>query len=106
MKHFPCIVCGLCCKNSYLVPELQSLQNEDNICKHFNEHTKKCKIYKSRPLICNIDEMYAQVFCRQMSKKEFYLANLKVCYELNSIANNQGNMKKIQNLIHSVSKMK
>ena len=68
---FPCIACGLCCRYSGYVSELKILINEENICRNFDEKTNKCRIYTSRPLICNIDEMYKQKYCHQMNKKEF-----------------------------------
>lgn len=102
MKNFPCIACGLCCQNSYLVYELQALISDEDLCKNFDKKTKKCKIYKSRPLICNVDEMYKQKYSYQMTKKDFYLANLEVCYKLNFMANNQENMKKIRSIINNI----
>ena len=100
--HFYCIECGLCCQYSYLIPELKILQDEHNICRNFDEKTKKCRIYQSRPLICNIYEMYKQKYSHQMTKKEFYLANLSVCYKLNFMAKNQENMKEIRSIINSI----
>ena len=99
---FPCISCGLCCRFSKCVSELQSLQNEKQVCCNFDIQTNKCKIYKSRPLICNVDEMYKQKYSHQMTKKDFYLANLEVCYKLNLMANNQENMKEIRNIINNI----
>lgn len=105
VKNFPCIACGLCCQNSYLVHELQALINKDGLCKNFDKKTKRCRIYQTRPLICNIDEMYKQQFYHQMTKKEFYLANLEVCYKLNFIADNKDNLKKIQSIIEEINKI-
>ena len=99
---FPCISCGLCCRFSKCVSELQSLQNEKQVCCNFDVKTNKCRIYQSRPLICNIDEMYNQKYSHQMTKKEFYLANLEICYKLNFMANNQENMKEIRSIINSI----
>lgn len=100
--YFYCIKCGLCCQYSYLIPELKMLQNEYNVCRNFDEKTKKCRIYQSRPLICNIDEMYNQKYSHQMTKKEYYLANLEVCYKLNFMANNKENMKEIRSIINDI----
>ena len=76
--------------------------NEHNICRNFDERTNKCRIYKSRPLFCNIDEMYEQKYFRQMSRKEFYLANLNVCCELNSMYQNKNNIKRLKKIIAKI----
>lgn len=102
---FPCISCGLCCRFSKCVLDLQFLQNEKQLCRNFDEQTNKCKIYKSRPLICNIDEMYKQKYCHQMSKKEFYLANLNVCYELNFIYGKKDDAYRLKKIIKRVERM-
>ena len=99
---FPCIACGLCCRYSGYVSELKILINKENICRNFDEKTNKCRIYTSRPLICNIDEMYKQKYCHQMNKKEFYLANLKICYKLNSSYGNKNNMRRLEKIINNV----
>lgn len=99
---FPCISCGLCCRFSKCVPELQFLQDEKQVCCNFDIQTNKCKIYKSRPLICNVDEMYKQKYCYQMSKKEFYLANLRVCYNLNFMYGNKNNLQQLKKIIQQI----
>lgn len=102
MKNFPCIACGLCCQNSYLVYELRTLMSDEGICENFDKKTKKCKIYKSRPLICNVDEMYKQKYCYKMSKKEFYLANLRICYNLNFMYGNKNNLQQLKKIIQQI----
>ena len=40
-----------------------------------------------------------------MNKKEFYLANLKICYKLNSSYENKDNMRHLEKIINNVSIM-
>ena len=61
---FNCNQCGLCCKAlncQYLT--------KDNLC----------SIYETRPLICNIERGYEEVFKSQMSKKEWFSINEQYC---------------------------
>lgn len=102
---FPCISCGLCCRFSKCVPDLQFLQNEKQLCRNFDEQTNKCKVYKSRPLICNIDKMYEQKYCHQMSRKDFYLVNLNICYKLNSLYGNKTNTIHLQKIIEQIQNL-
>ena len=98
---FPCIVCGLCCANAKRVPQLQSLITDNGLCRYYDADTKKCKIYRQRPDICNVDKMYEMAFSKIMSRKAFYLANLKVCYELNIKAERLESARRIDRLIQA-----
>ena len=40
-----------------------------------------------------------------MSKKEFYLANLNICYKLNSSYGNKDNMRRLEKIINNVRMM-
>ena len=103
MIHFPCIACGLCCKKAHLIPELGSLIQDDGQCLFYDCETHKCKNYQKRPEICNVDKMYETVF-HSMSRKDFYLANLRVCYALNLEAAQWEDANKILSAIHQVQK--
>lgn len=59
---FQCIKCGLCCRNIGEIEQLKSFHNGDGICRYLDQETNLCEIYDSRPLICNVEESYRQLF--------------------------------------------
>lgn len=77
---FPCNSCGLCCKNIGHIKELKGFDSGDGTCMYLENNM--CTIYATRPLICRIDEMYEQVFQKQLSKEEYYDINIKACQQL------------------------
>lgn len=97
--NFPCIECGLCCRLSSTVPQLQPLQNEKGLCRYFNEGTNRCRIYPNRPVICNTEKMYDLYFKDTMSEAAYIRQNLQVCYDLNKANGNTKNMRKIASLM-------
>ena len=79
---FDCDMCGLCCRNvrrSFLQIDFD---RGDGVCKNFDEKTKLCKIYKNRPLICNVDAYYEKFLTQIISREDFYKINYEVCAEL------------------------
>jgi len=76
---FPCSSCGLCCQNISGIDALEEFDLGNGICKHFDELTGSCKIYKIRPDICNIDKMFDIEYYKYFTKKKFYIENAKVC---------------------------
>lgn len=101
---FPCIECGLCCRLSGKVPQLQPLQTEKGLCRYFDEATNRCQIYRTRPTICNTEKMYALYFKDLMSEAEYIRQNLRVCYELNKEKGNVRNMERIATLMKQFEK--
>lgn len=79
---FKCTCCGLCCRNISGIPLYQDLERGDGICKYLNEKTNLCIIYKTRPLKCNVDEMYKVFFSEKMSIEEYYELNYRACKAL------------------------
>ena len=77
---FPCDKCGECCRNLKLSDLYQDLDRGDGVCKYLVGNL--CSIYRSRPLLCRIDESYDSFFKDFMTREEFYRANLRVCSEL------------------------
>lgn len=66
---FNCDRCGLCCKAlncQYLT--------KDNFC----------SIYETRPLICDIEKGYEEVFKSKMTKQEWFNLNEHYCNVLKS----------------------
>lgn len=58
------------------------LDRGDGVCKYFDKQSKLCRIYESRPLICNVDKAYEKYFKDEMSKKEYYEINYISCRKL------------------------
>ena len=48
------------------------------MCKHLLQNNN-CEIYSQRPFICRIDEVYNKVFCKHMSKEEYFQKNVDAC---------------------------
>ncbi|WP_442862772.1 YkgJ family cysteine cluster protein [Acinetobacter sp. ME22] len=78
---FPCTRCGLCCLNIKNIEALKEFHRGDGRCFYYHPEDG-CAIYKHRPLICRIENMYQKYFTGVMSKNEFYRANAKVCNTL------------------------
>jgi hypothetical protein len=77
-RKFPCSKCGECCKRIGLIaPEL--VDPETGWCKYLDPDTNLCTIYEDRPLICNIDRAYDEIFKDKMTRDEWYRENLKYC---------------------------
>ena len=79
---FPCDKCGICCTKLDKSPIYQNLNRGDGVCLHFDEVTLLCRIYETRPDICNVDLIYDQTFKDRMKRSEFYHLNLIACRTL------------------------
>lgn len=99
---FPCIECGLCCRQSGQVPELSHLMTPSGCCRHFDRQTNRCQIYAHRPDVCNVTKMYELHFRHSMSEKEFIRKNLEVCLALNQAAGQTENCKHLKALIQQM----
>jgi len=49
---------------------------------YFNETTKECKIYQTRPNICKVDYMFEVQYFKYYSQERFYQLNAEVCNRL------------------------
>ena len=79
---FYCDCFGQCCRNIGDVKILEPLDDGTGVCKFLDREKNLCKIYKSRPLFCNVDAMYRVFFADRMTIEEFYAANYEVCTKL------------------------
>ena len=82
---FKCDCCGGCCRNIGKIKFLEffsMLADDRGVCKFLDEEKNLCKIYKSRPLFCNVDAMYKVFFEDKMTLEEFYKINYEVCEKL------------------------
>ncbi|GAA9177759.1 hypothetical protein Taiwan44_08550 [Helicobacter pylori] len=64
LDRFPCISCGLCCKNIAGIVELVGFDAGNGVCKFLDLETNLCKIYESCPLICMVDEAHIILISR------------------------------------------
>jgi uncharacterized protein len=80
-KTFPCTQCGCCCQHIHIVLPIDFPYKVDSkgVCEKFNKSTKKCIIYDSRPLICNITEL-AKTLGKNID--DFYHQNILECNKL------------------------
>ncbi|HIP14003.1 MAG TPA: YkgJ family cysteine cluster protein [Sulfurimonas autotrophica] len=79
---FPCTGCGLCCQNISKIKELKGFDLGNGVCKHFNIQNNSCDIYKNRPSICKVAEIYELSYSKYFTKNEFFIENAKVCNSL------------------------
>lgn len=84
IEKFPCTACGQCCKHISNIKELAAFDRGDGTCKFLIDN--KCSIYDTRPKICNIEEMYKEVYHQQFEKEEYYLLNFQACKQLQNDA--------------------
>ena len=82
---YTCDKCGRCCRNLNFNDLYNYLNRGDGVCIYLDEATNLCKIYNSRPLICNIDKAYNEYFKYNYSKAEYYRINKEVCLRLKSL---------------------
>jgi Fe-S-cluster containining protein len=73
---FPCNACGECCRHVDGVP---GLDRGDGICTHFDEVTKLCQVYETRPMACMVDRAFSDLYHDSMSAKVYYMATAVGC---------------------------
>lgn len=79
---YKCEKCGNCCSNLSASKLYSDLDRGDGKCKFFDEKTRLCLIYESRPLKCNIDKTYELLFKDKMTLEEYYRLNYEACKNL------------------------
>lgn len=79
MKNFPCNQCGACCRNVNLAKETEYLDRGDGICVNYDEVTRLCLIYQTRPSICRVDEHYVNFFREVMEWESYVSMNMNAC---------------------------
>ena len=87
LKDYPCTMCGACCKHVDVVVKHSEVTDPTSPfyfphrwdatgrCEHLSEENR-CRIYSSRPLICNIDRIVTHL---ELDKAQFYRDNIKAC---------------------------
>ncbi|MDF2789137.1 MAG: hypothetical protein K0S80_2235 [Neobacillus sp.] len=84
MKKFPCTSCGACCRSIKYIDFLKEYDRGDGCCKYLGDDNL-CAIYKDRPLLCNIEKAYLEIFSNNLLLEDYYLLNAKSCNELQEI---------------------
>lgn len=83
---FPCNQCGACCRLVSLAPETQFLDRGDGACRHYDDQTRLCTIYDTRPLVCQVDKQYRLNYQQQYSWQAFIEVNRIACQQLEKMA--------------------
>ncbi len=84
---FPCKRCGACCRNIGRIIGTESMVLPNGICKFLDQTSNLCTQYNTRPIFCNVDEFYDKYLFNSITRKEYYLANLKTCEKLRKLEN-------------------
>ena len=84
-KPFPCTQCGICCKHIELCDGMTfstfPYKHVNGRCEKLGKDNK-CKIYDSRPDICNIEKQTEGM--NQAKKKNYFELNKYACNQLQS----------------------
>jgi len=78
---FICTKCGRCCQKIGNSDLTRWLDRGDGTCRNFDETTKRCRIYDTRPLVCRVDDAY-KFFSAELSLHDYYQLNITVCNDL------------------------
>ena len=82
LAPFPCNGCGKCCELVDRSPETAWLDRGDGVCRHFDETSRGCAIYASRPLVCRVQDYYVQHLAERLPWPEFVRINQEICASL------------------------
>ncbi len=76
---FSCRRCGSCCHNIQFIEALSDYHNGDGICKYLDQETNLCRIYETRPLLCNVEASYEAFFSQSLKWEEYLKRNYEGC---------------------------
>ncbi|MCR5834307.1 MAG: hypothetical protein K6G55_06645 [Selenomonadaceae bacterium] len=79
---FKCDCCGLCCRHINRVPYLKEFDTGNGVCKYLDLDTNRCRIYKNRPDICNVEVGYKKFFADKYTEEEYLRMNYEACAQL------------------------
>lgn len=83
---FPCDACGECCRHVNRSEQTVFLDRGDGTCRHFDELSRLCNIYDTRPLVCRVEDYYAKYLSQIVSWHDFVQINMTICYDLKAQA--------------------
>lgn len=78
-EPFPCDTCGLCCQKVGQSEQTQWLNRGDGVCRYYDEKTRLCTIYETRPLVCRVEDFYQTYLQDKISWRKFVRINIEVC---------------------------
>lgn len=78
-----CTKCGACCTQLGRHALYAELDRGDGVCWHFEEVERTCRIYATRPEICQSEKMYQRYFSH-MSREDFVAINQQLCEQAKS----------------------
>ena len=81
---FQCSKCGICCKKAGELGYMPS--RKDGSCIYLNKNNE-CKIYKTRPLICNINKIFdflkeRKIYPENFTRNQHFKVTSEKCNEL------------------------
>ena len=85
---FHCTQCGECCKRVGMTIWGKGMALPSGVCKWLDLTTNRCKIYTTRPLMCNVDAAYEEIYSSAMSREQFYALNEAECTKLQAMSKN------------------
>lgn len=74
---FICNQCGECCRHLDQSEVYAELDRGDGVCRYLKGNI--CSIYKTRPLLCRVDECYKIFFKGQYNYEEYKKLNYEAC---------------------------
>lgn len=79
LAPFPCTSCGECCRRVHLSEQTAFLDRGDGVCRHFDDESKLCTIYETRPLVCRVEDYYRLHLADQIEWADFVTLNVEIC---------------------------
>ena len=74
---FPCKSCGACCRR---VPEVSGLDRGDGACRYYDDNSRQCTVYDTRPVLCQVDKSFALLAEKgRISANTFYMTQALSC---------------------------
>ena len=64
----------------HYIPFLKDFDIGNGVCSYLVNNL--CAIYKERPMVCNIAEMYSTYFNEVMTENEFIQVNVEACNKI------------------------
>jgi Fe-S-cluster containining protein len=61
------------------------MHNGDGVCFNLDRETNLCSIYETRPLICNIERGWREIFWSDMTIEEWIEMNEEACKKLRGV---------------------
>lgn len=79
--QFPCKGCGECCRH---VNGQDALDRGDGTCRYYDDASRQCTVYETRPLACNVDQGFSLFFESRISATAFYMSQALACTALHA----------------------